>query len=123
MFGHMMSQADEIMVGYRYQYSNQGGSMLHGSDSVSDQALVNHACNDFSNGCLYKPASMNMQMHMLDLMYAPTDWLNIMLMPQLIEHGYDDEQPYPPLLPIKLKKMTLAATAVPSMSVMTLAIR
>jgi len=39
-FGHMMSQADEIMVGYRYQYSNQVVSMLHGSDSVSDQALV-----------------------------------------------------------------------------------
>jgi hypothetical protein len=28
---------------------------------------------------------MNMHMHMLDLMYAPTDWLNLMLMPQFVD--------------------------------------
>lgn len=84
MFGHMMNQADAIMVGYRYQYSGQSGDMLHGSAAVSDQDLVANACDGFSNGCLLKPAKMHMHMHMLDLMYAPTDWLNVMLMPQLM---------------------------------------
>ena len=36
-------------------------------------------------GCLVKPNSMTMGMHMLDIMYAPTDWLNIMVMPQLMD--------------------------------------
>jgi hypothetical protein len=96
MYGHMMSQADEIMVGYRYQYNNQGGAMLHGSNSVNDQALVSNACKDYGNGCLYKPTSMNMQMHMLDLMYAPTDWLNIMLMPQLMSMDMTMSNPIRP---------------------------
>ncbi|UOA07442.1 DUF3570 domain-containing protein [Methylobacter sp. S3L5C] len=98
MYGHMMSQADEIMVGYRYQYSNQGGAMLHGSDSVNDQALVSNACTDYNQGCLYKPTSMNMQMHMLDLMYAPTDWLNIMLMPQLMSMDMTMSNPIRPYI-------------------------
>ena len=84
MFGHMMNKADEIMVGYRYQYSSQSGAMLHGSTPVSDQSLVSDACAGLTKGCIYKPTSMNMHMHMLDLMYAPTDWLNVMLMPQLM---------------------------------------
>ncbi|WAR46473.1 DUF3570 domain-containing protein [Methylomonas rapida] len=83
MFGHMMSQADEIMVGYRYQYGVQSGSMLHGSDQISDALLVSNACA-VSDGCLYKPTKMHMQMHMLDLMYSPTDWLTLMIMPQLM---------------------------------------
>jgi hypothetical protein len=31
------------------------------------------------------PKSMSMSMHMLDLMYAPTDWLTLMLMPQFMD--------------------------------------
>ncbi|MDO8844312.1 DUF3570 domain-containing protein [Methylicorpusculum sp.] len=84
MFGHMMNKADDIMVGYRFMYSMQDGSMLHGSNKVNDQLLISNACKGLSNGCLYKPAEMNMQMHMLDLMYAPTDWLNLMVMPQIM---------------------------------------
>ena len=98
MYGHMMSQAEEIMVGYRYQYNNQGGAMLHGSNSVNDQALVSNACTDYNKGCLYKPTSMNMQMHMLDLMYAPTDWLNIMLMPQLMSMDMTMSNPIRPYI-------------------------
>jgi len=92
MFGHMMNQADEIMIGYRYQYNVQSGSMLHGSDPASDAYLVANACAGNANGCLYKPTKMHMQMHMLDLMYAPTDWLNLMLMPQLMSMDMDMSQ-------------------------------
>jgi hypothetical protein len=84
MYGHMMNQADEIMVGFRYMWNAQNGSMLHGSNEVNDQILVKNACDGLPNGCLFKPTSMHMQMYMLDLMYAPTDWLNLMLMPQLM---------------------------------------
>lgn len=93
MFGHMMNQADEIMVGYRFQYTVQSGSMLQGSDPVSDALLVNNACIGYDSGCLYKPSKMVMQMHMLDLMYAPTDWLNIMIMPQLMSMDMGMSQP------------------------------
>ena len=81
MFGHMMNQADEIMVGYRFQYNVQSGSMLNGSNQISDALLANTGC---MGKCEYRPMKMHMQMHMLDLMYAPTDWLNVMVMPQLM---------------------------------------
>jgi len=82
MYGHMMNQADNIMVGYRYSYTNQDGQMLHNSNRVSNKAAQN-GCG--KQPCQERPSEMSMQMHMLDLMYAPTDWLNVMLMPQLMD--------------------------------------
>ncbi len=96
MFGHMMDKADDIMVGYRFMHSGQNGSFWGGSDPVSDAVLSRNACGDFKNGCLLKPTKMNMDMHMLDLMYAPTDWLNIMLMPQLMSMEMDMSEPIRP---------------------------
>ncbi len=98
MFGHMLGQAGDFMMGYRYMYSDQNGGMSHGSHAVVNQAIVNDVlrfspsknippCNpiDLESDCsISKPASMTMHMHMLDMMYAPTDWLNLMLMPQLV---------------------------------------
>jgi len=137
MFGHMMHQSNDVMVGYMYMNSKQGGNMLHGSQPVSDavltqdhgkilqlapgtttppaQLVANLPCQGYGemtnpkvtttisrvNGrlkrvttsipqykqdsCLVKPTSMTMGMHMFDLMYAPTDWLNLMVMPQLVD--------------------------------------
>lgn len=82
MFDHMLSK-DGFMVGYRYMYSSQGGDMLHGSNLVSDQAIVAGGCGP--NPCFVTPNSMEMHMHMLDIMYAPTDWLNLMVMPQFMD--------------------------------------
>ena len=89
MFGHMMPKANDMMVGYRFMHNSQSGSILGGSDPVNNTVLVNNACDDFKNGCLLKPTKMSMDMHMLDFMYAPTDWLNIMLMPQLVSMEMD----------------------------------
>jgi hypothetical protein len=83
MFDHMLSNADDFMISYHYMYSHQAGSMLNGSDTVGDQAILNNGCN--GNVCYVKPTEMNMHMHMLDIMYAPTDWLNLMIMPQYID--------------------------------------
>ncbi|MEQ1484443.1 DUF3570 domain-containing protein [Methyloglobulus sp.] len=85
MFDHMLPNAGDFMVGYRYMYGNQSGDMLHGANAVSDQAIVANGCGP--NPCFVAPDSMTMNMHMLDIMYAPTDWLTLMLMPQFMDMG------------------------------------
>jgi hypothetical protein len=87
MFDHMLSKAGEMMVGYRYMYGSQGGTMLHGSSSTDNQAIVGNGCSP--NPCFLTPTDMSMHMHMLDLMYAPTDWLTLMLMPQFVDMSMD----------------------------------
>ena len=86
MFDHMLSKADEVMVGYRFMHGRQSGDTLHGSNPVSDLDIVNNGgCGTGRNRCRLTPTNMNMNMHMLDIMYAPTDWLNLMLMPQFMD--------------------------------------
>jgi len=85
MFSHMLPK-NQIMVGYRYMWSRQAGGMLHGTDSVSDAEIIRDGCTaGFTGRCRVNPIEMNMGMHMLDLMYAPYDWLNLMLMPQFMD--------------------------------------
>jgi hypothetical protein len=84
MFDHMLDKAGDLMVGYRYMYSGQEGAMRHGASEVpNDQVIVTNACGD--NPCYVTPKQMRMHMHMLDLMYAPTDWLTLMLMSQFVD--------------------------------------
>jgi hypothetical protein len=87
MFDHMLAKTGDWMVGYRYMYSSQGGAMLQGENAVNDLAIVNNGCPEPGEGlgCFVKPSNMAMHMHMLDLMYAPTDWLTLMLMPQFVD--------------------------------------
>lgn len=84
MFGHTLDKAGDIMVGYRFMYARQTGDILRGSHVVSDLEIVNQACGDLVL-CRFAPDYMNMRMHMLDIMYAPTRWLNLMLMPQFMD--------------------------------------
>ncbi len=102
MYAHMLDQAGDVMFGYRYMYNGQAGNMLHGSDAVTDQQVNAFGCPGYRpdashRGCLVRPADMHMGMHMLDIMYAPTDWLTLMLMPQLMDmdmtFGNDLRQP------------------------------
>ena len=82
MFDHMLPKAGDMMVGYRYMYGSQSGDTLNGTQSVSDSILLANGCGP--NPCYIRSANMSMNMHMLDLMYAPTDWLTLMLMPQFV---------------------------------------
>ncbi|MDD1611979.1 MAG: DUF3570 domain-containing protein, partial [Methylococcaceae bacterium] len=82
MFDHMLGKGG-FMVGYRYMYSSQGGDMLNGSNRVGDPTIVAEGCGP--NPCWITPNNMQMHMHMLDIMYAPTDWLNLMVMPQFMD--------------------------------------
>jgi hypothetical protein len=61
----------------------QQGQMLHGTSPVSDLQIVNQGCGPDLK-CTYTPKDMTMNMYMVDLMYAPTDWLTLMLMPQFM---------------------------------------
>jgi hypothetical protein len=83
MFDHMLDAGD-FMVGYRYMFGRQIGDMLNGSHVASDREIVAQGGCD-SPGCSVRPGEMNMSMHMIDLMYAPTDWLTLMVMPQFVD--------------------------------------
>ncbi|MFK5948491.1 MAG: DUF3570 domain-containing protein, partial [Methylococcales bacterium] len=81
MFGHMLGQAGDMMVGYSYKYSDWSTGMQQGSRTgITDQELINNACK--GGVCEFKADGMAMHMHMINFMYAPTDWLNLILMPQ-----------------------------------------
>ncbi len=85
MFGHLLNQAHAFMVGYRFMYGRQSGDMLHGSQLATDRQIVNGGCGSGVQACRLTPTYMDMSMHMLDIMYAPTDWLNVMVMPQFMD--------------------------------------
>jgi hypothetical protein len=82
MYGHML-RAGEWMVGYRHLWSRQAGSMLHGSSSAGDAAILAAGCEGAP--CRTAPEQMDMYMHMLDVGYAPSERLTLMLMPQLVD--------------------------------------
>ncbi len=84
MYAHMLDKPGQFMVGYRFMYSHTDGKMHHGSHVVSDQTVVDQGCGDTAL-CRFTPSYMNMRMHMLDLMYAPTRWLNLMVMPTFMD--------------------------------------
>ncbi|PXW84932.1 uncharacterized protein DUF3570 [Nitrosomonas sp. Nm84] len=84
MFGHMLDKPGDFMAGYRFMLGKSAGSMMHGAHQVSDQTIVDQGCSD-TIPCRFTPTYMNMHMHMLDIMYAPTKWLNVMLMPTFMD--------------------------------------
>jgi hypothetical protein len=85
-----MHKAGEVMIGYRYMYMRGAGDTLHGTGAVSDHEIMHNACllpgqtntTEGHNHCSMKATEMTMKMHMLDIMYAPTDWMTLMVMPQ-----------------------------------------
>lgn len=84
MNGHMLHKAGSFMFGYSFMHGRMDGDILHGNNPASDQQIVEQGCSDAVN-CRFAPAYMNMNMHMLNIMYAPTDWLNLMLMPTFVD--------------------------------------
>jgi hypothetical protein len=92
MFGHMV-EADNWMLGYQYMYNRQAGSLLQGTQPIADSAVtLNNALNNPNCAgaqCYVAPTDMTMHMHMFMVMYAPTDWLNLMLMPSFMDMSMD----------------------------------
>jgi len=88
MFAHMLDQADQFMVGYRYMRSTTGPGYQQGTQAVDNSQVLcqNKACDMLSTG-------MTMNMHMLEFMYAPADWLTLMLMPQFVDMSMNMSMP------------------------------
>jgi len=84
MFGHMLPAKGDLMVGYRFMLGKTNGNMQHGTHAVIDQTIIDQGCSD-TIPCRFTPSTMNMHMHMIDIMYAPTRWLNVMLMPTFMD--------------------------------------
>ena len=82
LFGHMLEQ-HQWMFAYRYRYQSVAGDLLHGQQAVSDVQAVNNGCE--GNPCFVAPTDMTLHMHMFNIMYAPTDWMTLMLMPQFVD--------------------------------------
>jgi Protein of unknown function (DUF3570) len=106
MFAHVLDKTGDMMLGYRYQRSQQAGDLLRGDKTVSNQLVNQVGCpgasridvqtsiNSFDGPCTLLPKEMTMSMHMLELMYAPADWMTLMLMPQWMDMDMDLYQYY-----------------------------
>src|SRR5262249_50684168 len=79
MFAHMLPNAGDWMAGLRVSATRVAGPFKHGTQTADDAQL--HASGCGSIPCLTAPSWMNASMYMLDLMYAPADWLTLMVMP------------------------------------------
>jgi len=73
--------AGEVMLSYRYMYMEMGG-YRSGTDELSSQDI-------FNRGFMVAPTGMEMQMHMLGGMYAPTDHLTLAVMGNYQEKTMD----------------------------------
>jgi hypothetical protein len=105
MLAHMLDEPGDWMFGLRYGFSRQHGDVLRGTRSAGDAEIAANGCEGIP--CTVKPETMTMQMIMVDVSYAPTSWLNLMLMPSFVamemelrtlegaepdEHGTHDHQ-------------------------------
>lgn len=72
----------EFMMSYRFMHMSMGENKT-GNNDVS----VTEVLNDY----LVSPVEMEMDMHMLGLMYAPTDKLTLMAMVNLIDMNMDHQ--------------------------------
>jgi Protein of unknown function (DUF3570) len=95
MFANMLPQADRFAVAYRFQHQILGGGLLNGSQHVdpASPAVLNYACQmpGVHGSCAMLPNYMVANTNQLDLLYAPTDWLNLMIMPQFVDSNLNSD--------------------------------
>jgi hypothetical protein len=84
----------EWMLSYHYQYMSMQGNRI-GKDSVSPETIATTIPNRFFGSPMQPstlrvvPIEMNMEMHMFGGMYAPADWLTLMLMGMYMKKDMD----------------------------------
>lgn len=80
-----MHEKGEVMISYRYGTMHMEGNKI-GKDDVSPEIIATTIPNRFFGVPMQPPTlrvvpvEMDMQMHMFGAMYAPTDWLTLMIM-------------------------------------------
>jgi len=93
MGSHMHDQG-EWMLSYRYMHMKMDGNRA-GTGDISPGEIVTTIPNRFANPPMQPntlrvvPTEMTMEMHMLGGMYAPADWLTLMLMVNYLEKDMD----------------------------------
>lgn len=75
----------EFMISYRFMHMGMSGS-LDGTTALNDADIIGP---NGPYGFLITPTDMPMQMHMLGLMYAPTDALTMMAMVPAVNSSMD----------------------------------
>ena len=78
VMGDHLHDAGQFMASYRYMYMRMEQN-FDGTSSVSDQSVL--ADPRF----MVAPTDMDMDMHMIGLMYAPTDRVTLMAMVNIVE--------------------------------------
>ncbi len=85
VMGDHTHESGEWMFSYRYMHMGMKGNQI-GTENVSSDAIVTSIANRFFGTPMQPPTlrvvptSMTMDMHMLGMMYAPSDWLTMMAM-------------------------------------------
>ncbi len=74
-----MHEGGEAMIGVRFERHRYSGANRSGTDELSDAEVL-------AAGYTVRALSMEMDMLMLDLMYAPTDNITLMVMPHYMWH-------------------------------------
>ena len=83
VMGDHYHKAGEIMLSYRFMLMSMRDN-LNGKKIISPETIVTSSQNKFSNLPMMPatlrvtPTKMNMQMHMLGMMYAPNDRVTVM---------------------------------------------
>lgn len=82
VMGDHMHAKGEIMLSYRFMQMHMAGNRDGGSRRSTSEVL-----NDF----VISPTEMDMKMHMLGMMYAPTDNVTLMVMGSIVETEMDHQ--------------------------------
>ena len=94
VMGDHMHKSGEWMISLRTMQMNMSGN-LQGSDSISDEELVTTVANRFAGmpgmppTLRIAPDEMTMSMHMLGMMYAPTNNITLMSMLNFVKKDMD----------------------------------
>ncbi len=91
-----MHKRGEWMFSYRYMYMDMEGNR-DGDNGISPDNIATTIPNRFFGNPMQPPTlrvvplDMRMDMHMFGAMYAPTDWVTLMLMTSYIEKEMDHQ--------------------------------
>ena len=90
VMGDHMHEKGEFMLSYRFMHMDMQGNRT-GTDSMGADTIVTTVPNRFFGRPMQPPTlrivptEMSMDMHMFGAMYAPTDWLTLMVMGMYME--------------------------------------
>ncbi|GMG83215.1 transporter [Paralimibaculum aggregatum] len=94
VMGDHMHEAGEFMISYRFMHMAMEGNRI-GTDAVSPETIATTVPNRFFGAPMQPPTlrvvptEMQMTMHMVGAMYAPTDWLTLTAMGSYVTKDMD----------------------------------